>query len=126
MHLFNPSDSLLTCWRTRKRKEIITATTENLSEPKMFKMPLQFISTATKELSVKYSLLVKQYTLSADSYDYWNQLVKVEDDVNWLNATQPYPVLGNVKNMEDDNEIVLGYFMVAGIDEKRIFVDFKP
>jgi len=125
MHLLNPSDSLYTCWRTRKRKEIITATTKNQTEPKIIKMPLQFISTETKELSVRYSVLVKQYTLNYKAYDYWNKLIEIEDDVSWLYAIQPYPVLGNVRNIADDSEIVLGYFMVTGIDKKRIFVD-KP
>jgi len=125
MQFLIPSDSLLTCWKTRKRKEIITASTKNLTEPIMLNMPLQFISTETKELSVRYSVLAKQYTLSYEAYDYWNKLIEIEDDVSWLYAIQPYPVLGNIRNITDDNEIVLGYFMVAGIDKKRIFVD-KP
>jgi len=123
MHLFNPSDSLLTCWRTRKRKEIITASTKNLTEPIILRMPLQFISTETKELSVRYSVMVKQHTLSYEAYEYWSKLIQVDNDVSWLYAMQPYPVLGNIKNISDENETVLGYFMVAGIDKKRIFVD---
>ena len=125
MQFLIPSDSLLTCWQTRKRKEIITTSTKNLTEPIILNMPLQFISTETKELSVRYSVLVKQYTLSYEAYDYWNKLTEIEDDVSWLYATLPYPVSGNIRNITNDSEIVLGYFMVAGIDKKRIFVD-KP
>lgn len=29
---------------------------------------------------------------------------------------------GNVKNQDDPDEPVLGYFLVAGMDEKRIFL----
>ena len=36
---------------------------------------------------------------------------------------QPYQIRGNVKRTDDPGEPVLGYFLVAGKSEKRVFVD---
>lgn len=123
METMHPSDSLLTCWKTGKRKEIITNKTENLSEPTLKKIPLCYITTETKELSIRYSLLVKQHTISYEAYRFWNQLEEFKEDTYWLYAKQPYPIKGNLECTSDGDEIILGYFMVAGVDEKRVFVD---
>lgn len=123
METMHPSDSLLTCWKTGKRKEIITNKTENLSEPTFKKIPLCYITTETKELSIRYSLLVKQHTISYEAYRFWNQLEEFKEDTYWLYAKQPYPIKGNLECTSDGDEIILGYFMVAGVDEKRVFVD---
>lgn len=123
METMHPSDSLLTCWKTGNRKEIITNKTENLSEPTLKKIPLCYITTETKELSIRYSLLVKQYTISYNAYRFWNQLEEFKEDAHWLFAKQPYPIKGNLECISDGDEIILGYFMVAGVDEKRVFVD---
>lgn len=123
METMHPSHSLLTCWKTGKRKEIITNKTENLSEPTLKKIPLCYITTETKELSIRYSLLVKQHTISYEAYRFWNQLEEFKEDTYWLYAKQPYPIKGNLECTSDGDEIILGYFMVAGVDEKRVFVD---
>jgi len=123
MEIFSPSDSLYTCWKTRKRKEIITAKTEDLIEPVLLKLPLNYVTTETRELSIRYSLLVKQYTLDYKAYDFWSSLLEIEDNVDWLYAKQPYQIKGNVTNISNNDEPVLGYFMAAGIDQQRIFVD---
>ena len=123
MEFLIPSDSLYTCWKTRKRKEIITAKTENLMEPLLLKMPLHYVTTETKEVSIRYSLLVKQLTLNKTAYDFWNRLIELEDNVSWLYAMQPYQIRGNIKNVSDESEPVLGYFMAAGVDEQRVYVE---
>ena len=123
MDFLIPSDSIYTCWKTRKRKEIITAKTENLTEPVLLNMPMQFVTTETKELSVRYSLLVKQYTISQEACDFWSSLEELEENADWLYTMQPYQIQSNINCISNADEPVLGYFLVAGIDQKRIFVD---
>ena len=125
MSTLSPRDSLLTCWKTGKRNEIVTATTEILIEPVLIRIPLNYVTTETKELSIRYSILVKQFTLNLDAYNFWSQLSEYTDYTPWIYFNQPYSVKGNIKSLDDEHEIVLGYFMAAGLDEKRIFVD-KP
>ena len=45
------------------------------------------------------------------------------NDQEGLYTEQPYQVNGNIRNISNPDEIVLGYFMVAGISEMRIFMD---
>ncbi len=39
---------------------------------------------------------------------------------------QPYQIQGNIINPQNPDEVVLGYFLVAGVEEQRVFVNRLP
>jgi hypothetical protein len=117
------SDSLKTCWTTAKAYPYFIENTLALSEPQFTHYPIQFVDTKTRKLSIRYSLLVNQFSISEKAYQYWNGVKIQNTETGNLYATQPYQLRGNVFNINDDNELVLGYFMVAGVEQKRIFVN---
>ena len=119
------TDSLFFCWTTEQIHEIYTSTIKNITGDTLSGIPLKYISNETSRLTVKYSLLIKQYALSDTAYEYWNQLKKLSQETGGLYETQPPQIRGNIFNTRDDNEIVLGYFNVSGYSEKRIFVSEK-
>ena len=119
------SDSLKTCWTTAKAYPFFIENTLALSEPRFTHYPLQFVDTKTRKLSIRYSLLVNQLSISEKAYQYWNGVKIQNTETGNLYATQPYQLRGNIININNDNELVLGYFMVAGLAQKRIFVN-KP
>jgi len=120
----NPNpDSLSTCWRISNVDKILTMSTEYLSQPVLTNFPLIYISTDTKMLSVRYSLLVKQLSISKNAFNFWDALRQQNIDQGNLYSRQPLQIRGNVKNINDADETVLGYFTVAGITKKRIYVD---
>lgn len=122
-HQFTPIDSLYTCWSTSSVRQIFTYSTVNLSNPEIKGFPLNFVNTNTKLLSIRYSLLVKQLTINRNAFNFWKGLEEVNTESGAMFAQQPYQLRGNIKNINNENEPVLGYFIVAGISEKRIFVD---
>jgi hypothetical protein len=123
MHPFTPSDSLFTCYKTRKVPGIFIYTTEKLTEPRITKFPLHSVTTETRELSIRYSLLVKQLSITQKAYQFWYKIQSMDEEQGELHSRQPYQVKGNVSNSKNSNEVVLGYFMAAGISKKRIFLN---
>lgn len=120
---FNPSDSLFNCWSSYKVKDIFTFNTTSLLGNKLVHFPLNFVNTETRQLTKRYSLLVHQYTINKKAFQFWNAIEEQNSESGSLYAHQPYQIRGNVKNVNDEEEPVLGYFMVSGVDTKRIFVD---
>lgn len=114
-----------TCWKTEPVAKIFTYNTSRLSEALIQDLPLHYVTTETKELFKKYSVLVTQLTIPKEAYNYWNSLQKQIEGQGSLYDKQPYQIRGNIINANDPNEAVLGFFFAAGSDEKRIFVD-KP
>ncbi len=118
----NP-DFLHTCWITTNVGEIIYASTKNLNPSAVKRFPLHFVSSDTKKLSIRYSLLVKQLNISEDAFTFFNVLEQQNLDQGDLWSKQPVQIRGNLYSISNSEEPVLGYFLVAGATEKRIFVD---
>lgn len=64
---------------------------------------------------------VKQLSINRDAYEYWEKIRIVVNNQGSLFDTPPAPVFGNISNVEDRNETVLGYFEVAKTKVTRIY-----
>jgi len=118
----NP-DSLHTCWLTSNVGQIIYASTKYLDPTAINRFPLHYVSSDTKLLSIRYSLLVNQLNISEDAFNFFNILEQQNLDQGDLWSKQPVQIRGNLHNINSSEEPVLGYFVVAGLTEMRIFVD---
>jgi len=121
--VFPHPDSLYTCFYSYVVPGIYTGKTENLSKPQIVDFPLNFVSTETRALSMRYSLLVDQLRVNKDAYEFYERIKSVNAEVNYLSYQQPYQVRGNIYNLADEDELVLGYFYATGVDSKRIYID---
>ncbi len=118
--IFNP-DSIYHCWRTNSINQIYAY--EGGTSKGITGYPLNFVSSETKKLNSKYSLLLKQYTINEIESSYWADLQDLNSEAGGLYTQQPYQIKGNVKNTSNIDDPVLGYFTVASVNEHRIFVD---
>jgi len=78
-----------------------------------------------------YFLSVDQLALSESTYRYWNTINKQLNNTGGIFDVPPAAAIGNVANVNDPNEIVLGIFNVAGATRKgvhleRAFADAFP
>ena len=113
---------LFRCWRTEPIRKIYTFTTRYSTSNTINKFPLNYVSNQSNRLKIKYSLLVKQYSLSNRAYDYWLQVQEQSQESGGLYETQPLQIRGNISNVNDHEEVVLGFFNASSVTEKRIFV----
>lgn len=122
----NESDSGSMCWQTVQGYETFSFSDINHTGTRLANFPLHYIDGLTNKLSVRYSVLVYQYTISESAYHYWNEIEKLHEESGSLYTRQPYQVTGNLKNLDNTDDIMLGYFMVAGVSTKRVYVDPPP
>ncbi len=114
-----------TCWITNNSNTITVKNTSILAEDKVIRLPINLITHETDRLSVKYTILVNQYSLSEDEYAYWEKLQSISEDVGSLYDITPSSVPGNIFCVEDPAEQVLGYFSVSAKTSKRIYIEPK-
>ncbi|MGB3779539.1 MAG: DUF4249 domain-containing protein [Tunicatimonas sp.] len=78
---------------------------------------------------IDYSFLERHYfnviqsSLTAEAYDYWDQVGQLSNRTGSVFDTPPGLVRGNVYNVEDAEEPVLGYFGAALVDTTRFFLN---
>ncbi len=120
------TDMKVFCWKQQKSTDIYVQYEPTGSSGIMTGVPLNFIgSDLSDRLTIEYSILVKQYSISEKEYHFWDNLKKVNESGGDIFGSQPYPVLSNISNTDNPDENVLGYFSVSAVTQKRIFISFS-
>jgi hypothetical protein len=108
------------CWNNRRSDEILIRSINNGQTEKIKKQPVFFIPTEkSSRLLYQYTVLVKQYSISKNEYDFWDNLKQVNETGNNIFARQPYSVLSNLHSRTNPKERVLGFFQVSAVSQKR-------
>jgi len=81
------------------------------------------IDESSNRLFMRYTILAKQYSFTQKTYKYIDELKKQNMNQGSLYDVIPYSLTSNIKCSTNKNEPVVGYFIVAGASEKRIFID---
>lgn len=115
------ADTLYRCWKDRSSSTIKLGSTEKLGEARVYS-PIIFYPKASWELAVLYSVLVKQYGLNKDAYEFYSRIKKNTESLGSIFDAQPSEIKGNLVNIADEKELVVGYVGVGSVTEKRIFI----
>lgn len=73
-----------------------------------------------------YLVNVEQIRISEGEYDFWKQVKEQADNEGGLFDPLPSRISGNIKNVNNADEIVLGYFSVSDITRDYIKVHRMP
>jgi hypothetical protein len=84
---------------------------------------ITFISSTSEKIELRYSILVKQYALTSDAYNYYQQLKKNTEQIGSVFDTQPSELTGNVHCVSDPSEPVIGYITAGRQSQARIYID---
>ncbi len=118
-------DTFYICYETDNVDGIYTATTQNLTVNEKKNIPLSYVAATDYKLKYNYSILVKQYALSDDAYEYWNTNMVSLSESGGLYETQPSQTTSNIYNVNDDEELVVGFFWASSYTEYRL-VEVDP
>lgn len=122
------------CYRTIEGTNILIQSTAQFADARVSNLEINYVSTVDYKLRSVYSILVRQFALDEAGYQYWSELQKNSESLGTLFDPLPYELRGNVSNVDDPDEAVLGYFDASSSAEVRLFVgeeelrdlDFPP
>jgi hypothetical protein len=110
------------CWRTVSSSKIIVGSSSHLQENVIQGFPITFIPAGSSKISILYSIIVRQRSLSRQEYEFWKELEKTTESLGSLFDPMPYQVIGNLRSETDPDIEVLGVFSAGSIQEKRLFI----
>jgi len=111
------------CWITKKSDLILIKNTSIYNQARVTKQKVADLSEETEKLIDIYSILVNQYSLSENEYNYWEKLRNITQNVGSLYDITPVSIPSNIVNLNNPGDKVLGYFSVSAVSQKRIFID---
>ena len=113
------------CWVSDSLQEILIRSTRGQTQDKVIAFPIRFIPEDSYILGVKYSMLVQQYSLSEQAYNYWENTKIFNETQGSLADVQPGTLISNIIGVTDPSETVLGYFDASAVAEQRVFFNYK-
>jgi hypothetical protein len=111
------------CWRNDTSSTVLINTSAKLAKDVIEQNPIAFVPSTAEELESRYSILVKQYALTADAYNYYTQLKKNTEQLGGLFDPQPSQLTGNFHCISNPSEPVLGYITAGVSAQTRIYID---
>jgi len=117
------SEQITECWQSENSSTIILGSSAKLINDIVMNNPLIFIDASAEKISNRYSILVKQYALTIDGFNYWQQLKKNTEQLGGVFDPQPSEIIGNIHCVSNSAEPVIGYISAGSATKKRIFID---
>ena len=110
------------CWRTDNSTNIIIGSSAKLTKDIISMAPLIIVPISTEQISVKYSILVRQYALTVDEYNYWQNLQLNTELTGSIFDLQPSQITGNISCITNPSEPAIGYVGAGTVATSRIFI----
>lgn len=117
-----PVNQIYRCWAHHNSTEIILGSSAKLQNDIIENEHLLSIPKGGNRFNVRYSLLTRQYPLQKDAFDYWQNMQKLTEQAGSIFDAQPTELFGNIKNLNNNQEPVIGFISAGSITEKRIFI----
>lgn len=118
-----PSQQIFRCWNSGQSSDIILASTAKLSQDVLVNSRVTSIGSTSEKLTERYSILVKQYALTKEAFDYYQLLRKNTEQLGGIFDPQPSSLSGNIHCSTDPSETVIGYITAGSVSKQRIYID---
>ena len=112
------------CFSESVSSEVLIGSTEKLSENLIYKHIIAKIPNNDSRAKALYSIKVRQQSLEKDAYEYWEVMRRNSSNIGGLFSSQPTEIAGNIKNVSNPGEHVIGYVNVATEQTCRVFIDW--
>lgn len=73
--------------------------------------------------AIQFCYHISQYSISEEEYTYWKNIKEVIDIDGGLFDPPPGTIVGNIRNVDNPDDIAVGYFSVSSVFFKRAFVN---
>ncbi len=110
------------CFAKDSSTTVLLSSTTKLSQDLVYQAPLTVLPGSSEKIEKKYSILVKQYALTSDAYNFWLDLQKNTEKLGSIFDVQPSQTVSNYHCVTNPNELVVGYLSVGNIASKRIYI----
>jgi hypothetical protein len=111
------------CWLNDASTDIVLNSSAKLARDVIANNQITLIASTSEKLRVRYSILVDQYALTADAFNYYEQLRKNTEQLGSIFDPQPSELPGNIHCVTNPGEAVIGYVTAGSPAQSRIFID---
>lgn len=120
---YEEGDNLYYCWNSAYRSDIMLGSTVELTEDRLVDHCLYTFANTDRKVSVVYFVELRQVRLTEEAYRFWETVRNNSTNVGGLFSPEPSELRGNIINVDDPDELVLGYVSASTCTRKKLFVN---
>jgi len=109
------------CYGNDISSDIPLSSTANLSQPVLSQKIIATVPSYSEKLETRYGILIKQYALSPDAYNFYSLLEKNSAHLGSIFDAQPSQSPGNIHCITS-TQPVIGYICVSNVTSKKAFI----
>ena len=110
------------CWQSGSSTSIIISNSTKLASDVIYEQPVKYIPPSDVQTSVLYSILVREYALTADGYTFLSLMQQNTESLGSIFDAQPSQITGNIHSLTNPTELVIGYVSAGTVQSQRIFI----
>jgi hypothetical protein len=118
-----PNQNITLCFTGDVSNDIVLGTSAKLQQDKIHQSPIVQIPSTSEKIELTYSILLRQYALTSDAYNFWEKLRKNTEKLGSIFDAQPSAIEGNIHCISNSSQPVIGYISVSTIPSKRVFIN---
>ncbi|WP_183574070.1 DUF4249 domain-containing protein [Mucilaginibacter sp. X5P1] len=119
----SPDKQIYQCWGSGISTVITLGSSAKLSQDVIYQSPIIFIPSTSEKIESRYSILLKQYAMTSDGYNYYTILKKNTEQLGSIFDAQPSQLTGNIHCTTDATLPVIGYISAGTVQQKRVYIN---
>jgi hypothetical protein len=116
------ADQIFTCWHTGPSLDILLGNSLKLASDVIYRQPLRLLSANGVELSILYTMLVRQWALTDSANNYASIMQKNTESLGSIFDAQPSQLVSNIECLSKPGKQVIGYISAGTVQQERIWI----
>jgi len=117
-----PAQNIYSCFGNDVSSNIVLGSTAKLTQDVIYQNPITQVIPTSEKLETKYSILVRQYALTSDAYNFWVNVKTNTEELGSIFDAQPSQAPTNLHDITNPATPVVGYISACFVQSKRIFI----
>ncbi len=119
----DPKPCCAECYTNEYNTSILVSDDAFFNGRALTREKVAFIRVTPQSFNVRYQVDVEQLSITPAAFEFWNLLREQRDNVGSIFDPAPAQIRGNIVNLADPDDLVLGYFGASAVTRKSIVLD---
>ena len=116
------NEQVYRCWQSGSSTSIIISNSTKLASDVIYEQPVKYIPPSDVQTSVLYSILVREYALTADGYNFLSLMQQNTESLGSIFDVQPSTTVSNIQCLTNSKEQVIGWVSAGTVQQQRIWI----
>jgi hypothetical protein len=119
------AEQISLCFKSQQNPGILLETSSRFQDQVVFRKTITEIPTGDERIQERYSILISQKAIDANSVQFWETLKRNTEDIGSIFSPLPSQITGNIRSLDNPGTPVVGQVSMGVTKQRRIYVNLS-